>query len=64
MSKTYIRNLYGKVIGSVEERPNGDRILKNSYGKPLGRYEKRTDLTKDSYGRVVAKGDVLVTLLM
>lgn len=64
MKKTYIRAFNGKIMGSVEEQPNGDKILKNFYGKPLGKYEKRTDLTKDFYGRVIAKGDVLVSLLM
>jgi hypothetical protein len=61
--KTYLRDFYGKVIGSVEEQPNGDKILKDFYGRTLGKYEKRTDLTKDFYGRTVAKGDALMMLL-
>lgn len=59
----YIKNGRGKVMGSVEEKPNGDKILKDFYGKIVGKYDKRLNLTKDFYGRVISYGDTLLSLL-
>lgn len=52
-----VRDFYGRVIGWIETRPNGDKIVKDFYRRVLGRYEKSTDTTRDFYGRVVARGD-------
>jgi hypothetical protein len=50
-------------MGSVEERPNGDKILKDFYGKIVGKYDKRLNLTKDFAGRVISFGDTLLSML-
>lgn len=63
MNTTYLKNIRGKVMGSVEERPNGDKILKDFYGKIVGKYDKRLNLTKDFAGRVVSFGDTLLSML-
>ena len=64
MSKReYVRDFYGKIIGSIEEQSNGDKIIRDFYGKILGRYDKRSNLTKDFYGRILAKGDQTAMLL-
>lgn len=63
MARTEIRNFYGKVMGYIEDLPNGDQILRNFYMKVLGRYDKAQNVTKDFYGRVVAKGNQLPMLL-
>ena len=60
---THIKDFYGKTIATVDEKPNGDRVLKDFHGRYLGRYEKQANVTKDFYGRVVAKGDALMILL-
>ena len=63
MNKEYIRDFYGRIIGSIETRPNGDEILRDFYGKILGRYDKASDVTRDFYGRIIAKGNHTSLLL-
>lgn len=57
MAKTYIRDFYGMIIGSIEELPNGDKIARDFYGMMLGKYRKQYDTTVDFYGRILTKGD-------
>ena len=63
MARTEIRDFYGRVMGYIEDLPNGDQILRNFYMKVLGRYDKAQNVTKNFYGRVVAKGNQLPMLL-
>lgn len=62
-SKEHIKDFYGRVIGTIITKPNGDRVLKDFYGRVKGTYIKKTNFTKDFYGRVVGKGDMLTSLL-
>lgn len=57
MSKEYIKDKNFKIIGSIETDANGVKIVRNFYGKLLGKYDPKTNLTKDFYGKVVARGD-------
>lgn len=61
--KTNIKDFYGKIIGSVEDLPNGDKISRDFYGKILGKYVKSQDVTKNFYGQIVAKGDITSALV-
>lgn len=63
MAKTPIKDFYNKTIGYIEDLPNGDQLLKDFYMKTVGRYVKAQDVTKDFYGRTVAKGNQLTMLL-
>lgn len=56
-NKQHIRNFAGRILGSIETEPTGDKIVRDFYGRLLGRYDKRADLTRDKYGRIVARGD-------
>ena len=61
--KTYIRNFYGQILGSIEQDKFGNKIGRDFYGRIVGRYEKDKDLTRDFYGRIVGKGDLLASLI-
>ena len=66
MATTFLRDKYGRVIGFVEEGGalRADyKQLRSPHGVLLGYYDKRTDTTYDSYGRVVGRGDVLTMLI-
>ena len=63
MNKIYIRDFYGKILGSIETLPNNDKVLRDFYGKILGRYDSRMDVTRDFYGKIVTRGDQLSMLL-
>lgn len=58
-----IRDFNGRVIGKVETDKNGNRTVRDFYGRVLGKYFKKSNLTKDFYGRIVARGDSCMLLL-
>lgn len=59
----YLRDSKGRVNGIIEESVDGGQIIRSSYGKYLGTYDKRTDITRDAYGRYFGKGNLLTMLL-
>ena len=62
MTRTPIKDFYGKIIGSLEE--DDDKILaKDFYGKILGRYDKKTNTTKDFFGKIIATGNIVSSLI-
>ena len=52
-----IRDFYGRIIGYIETRPNGDKVVRDFYRKILGRYDKASNTTRDFYGKIIARGD-------
>ncbi len=64
MSKVPIKDFYNRIIGYIEEKPNGDKVAYDFYNRILGRYFKNENVTKDFYNRIVAKGDVTSALVM
>lgn len=63
MKKENIKDFYGRVIGTIETKSNGDKIIKDFYGRLKGTYIKNRNITKDFYGRVIGNGDQLISLL-
>ena len=63
MSEELIKDCYGNIIARIDEQSNGDKIIKNFYGQILGKYDKTLDVTKDFYGRIVAKGECVGILI-
>lgn len=63
MSKEFVKDWTGKVIGSIDTQPNGDKIVRDFYGRVKGTYVKRLNITKDFYGHQVGKGDQSMGLL-
>lgn len=63
MAKELIKDFYGKIMGSIEDR--GDKqIAKDFYGKIVGTYYPSSNLTKDFYGKIVGKGNLLAGLIL
>lgn len=62
--KQFIKDFYGRVIGSIETDSTGNKIVKDFYGRVQGRYDKKLNLTKDFYGRTIARGDQSSALLV
>lgn len=58
-----IREFSGKVIGYIETKPNGDKVVRDFYRRLLGTYNKKLNVTKDFYGRTIARGDLSSMLL-
>ena len=57
MEKEYIRNFYGRVLGTIETDMRGNRIARDFYGKVVATYNKQSNKTQDFYGRVISTGD-------
>ena len=63
MNKETIRDFYGKILGTVETDTQGNKTVRDFYGRILGWYRKADNLTKNFHGKIIAKGDVAVSLL-
>ena len=61
--KTPIKDFYNRIVGWVEEKPNGNKIGYDFYNRIVGYYDKRLNITQDFYHRKVANGDALVALI-
>ena len=53
-----LRDFYGRILGYIEAKPNGDKVARDFYKRILGYYRKATDSTTDFYGRVLGRGDL------
>lgn len=63
MARETIKDFYGRIIGSIEELPDGSKIAKDFYGRILGKYDKKQGVTKDFYGRIISTGDATSKLI-
>ena len=50
MAREPIRNFSGKIISYVENKPNGDIVVTDFY-------DKQFDVTRDFYGKIIARGN-------
>lgn len=64
MTEEYIREFSGKILGIVQTDSNGDQTaIDFSSRKILGYYRAKQDYTTDFYGRIIAKGNCVVSLI-
>ncbi len=64
IKKTEIRDFYGKILGYIEEDTNtGNKTAYDFYRRILGKYNKRENMTRDFYGRILAREDVTQALV-
>ena len=64
MSKEPIKDFYGRILGYIETLSNGDQVATDFYNRQLGKYYSRENVTKDFYGRILARGNILSSLIM
>lgn len=58
-----VKDFYGRIIGSIEELPDGSKVAKDFYGKIVGRYDKWQGVTKDFFGKIIGTGDATSKLV-
>lgn len=63
MEKEYIKDFYGKILGSVETDNKGNKTVRDFYGRILGYYDKVNNVTRDFYKKIVGRGDQAVSLI-
>jgi hypothetical protein len=64
MPREIVRDRAGRVLGWYEDNRVSGRIdARDAGGKWLGYYDKRLNETRDTGGRLLAKGNVLPSLI-
>jgi hypothetical protein len=63
MSADFIKDAKGEILGSIETRAGGEQVLRDAQGKIKGYYDPTTDHTRGPDKRILAKGNVLRTLI-
>jgi hypothetical protein len=58
-----LKDAYNNVLGSIETDPDGSQVLRDANGKIRGYYDPSTDHTRGPDKRILAKGNVLSTLI-
>ncbi len=58
-----LNDAHGNVLGSIETHPDGGQLLRDADGKIRGYYDPATDHTRGPDERILAKGNVLATLI-
>lgn len=57
-----IKDFYGRIIGFLDYESNGDIIARDLSYRILGRYDAAMDVTKDFYGKILYKGNMVGAL--
>ena len=61
---TFVRDHTGKVTGQLQSIDGGHiTTIHDKTGKLLGRYDANNDTTYDASGRLIGKGNLLLTQL-
>ena len=63
MAKQELRDKGGSLLGTIETLSNGKLELRDRGGSMKGTYDPKSNETRDRGGSLVAKGNMLATLL-
>ena len=63
MPTDLIKDSRDNVLGSIETGEDGGQVLRDANGKIRGYYDPATDHTRGADKRILAKGNVLRTLI-
>lgn len=67
MENNKIRNFWGRVVATTEEKSNGCTYIYDFWGKMLGWYDPKANngngVTYDFWGKRVAEGNALTSLI-
>ena len=63
MTTEPIHDAGGNMLGSIETAADGSQVLRDADGRIRGYYDPTTDHTRGTDQRILAKGNVLRTLI-
>jgi hypothetical protein len=63
MATELLKDSRDNVLGSIETGNDGGQVLRDANGKIRGYYDPTTDHTRGPDKRILAKGNVLKTLI-
>jgi hypothetical protein len=58
-----IHDRAGNVVGHIENRPDGDQVLRDTENQVRGYYDFKGDYTRDADQNIVAKGNKLRSMI-
>jgi hypothetical protein len=58
-----LRDSVGQLIGRIRIQSNGRSAIYDPAGRLLGTYDPQFNITRNVTGRIIGRGDLLVTLL-
>lgn len=60
----FIKDFKGVILGIIETKDDGDQVARNFPGRQiLGYYRKTQDHTTDFYGRILSRGNTVISLI-
>ena len=62
-NKIYVKDFYHRIMGTIEEDDEGNKIARDFYKRIVGKYKKKSNLTYDFYNRIVGRGAILTSLI-
>jgi len=62
MADQELRDNHGKLLGKIKES-SGKLEIRDAHGALKGKYDPKANETRDAHGKLVAKGNMLTTLL-
>ena len=63
ISKEPVREFNGKIMGFIETDRDGNQQVRAFYGRILGTFDKKMNVTRDFYGRILTRGNTVLGLL-
>jgi len=63
ISSETIKDFGGKIIGYLDIDADGNQQVRDFYGRILGTYDKKCDVTRDFYGKIVTRGNTVIGFL-
>jgi hypothetical protein len=63
MENETLKDAKGNILGSIETGPDGSQVLRDADGRIRGYYDPATDHTRGPDKRILAKGNLLSTLI-
>ena len=63
MTVETLKDASNNVLGSIETNPDGSQVLRNARGKVKGYYDPATDHTRGPDQEILAKGNLLRSLI-
>ncbi|MBU2101793.1 MAG: hypothetical protein KKF80_00205 [Candidatus Omnitrophica bacterium] len=64
MAAIEIKNRYGELLGYIKDESDGRKMATTRQGIILGFYNPKTNETRDRQSNLLAKGDILSSLVI
>ena len=64
MAALEIKNRYGELLGYIKDESDGRKMATTRQGIILGFYNPKTNETRDRMSNLLAKGDILSSLIV